>query len=57
MKKKAYLRPQLIEYGLLADLTLGQTGGAGDFAIINGQLVDINNICAPNQPHPGLVCS
>lgn len=56
-KKKTYARPQIMEYGRLADLTLGQSGGAGDFVLIGSQRVDINNSCNPSLPHPGLICS
>lgn len=53
--KEQYRRPELIEYGRLEDLTLGQTGNSPDHASQGGYL--INNICDPSQPHPGLTCS
>ena len=55
--KKEYKRPELVEYGTLQQLTLGQTGNSPDAALWNGILINVNNVCDPTKPHPGLVCS
>ena len=55
MVPKPYRSPQIIEYGRIEQLTLGQGGSSPDFSATTGQLV--NTICNPSQPHPGLICS
>jgi hypothetical protein len=57
MTKRKYHRPELTEYGRVERITLGQTGSSPDQTLWNGILIDINNICDPSQPHPGLICS
>ena len=53
--KKQYKRPQLVEYGTLQQLTLGQTGNSPDWAIVYG--VMINNNCNSGVPTQGIQCS
>ncbi|HLH71980.1 MAG TPA: lasso RiPP family leader peptide-containing protein [Chloroflexota bacterium] len=55
--KRAYRPPTLVEYGRLEQITAGQTGGSPDNIIVNGQLISVNNVCNPSEPHPGLICS
>jgi hypothetical protein len=56
MDRKSYSRPELVAYGRVDQLTLGQTGDTPDhLGTANGTL--INNICNPGVPHPGLVCT
>ena len=57
--KKAYWRPQVVEYGPVEQLTLGQSGSSPDFVALGSILVPIDNNtdCNPTIPHPGLVCS
>jgi hypothetical protein len=56
--KKGYERPRVVEYGRVDQLTLGQTGGSPDFALINGILTPIgNNDCNPSAPAQNIVCS
>jgi hypothetical protein len=53
--KQVYRCPELVEYGRLAQLTLGQTGPRHD--ILFGQVTDTP--CDPQLPQfpPILVCS
>jgi hypothetical protein len=57
MVKHRYHRPELIEYGRIERITLGQTGTAPDQILWNGILIDANNTCNPSQPHANLICS
>ena len=49
--KRSYRRPELIEYGTLTALTLGQHGSQPDFNVM-GQVL-ANNNCSPTQVGPG----
>lgn len=44
--KQAYTRPTLIEYGSVAELTLGSGGTKPDYQVTNGQLVDTDTNCS-----------
>jgi hypothetical protein len=57
--KKQYKRPELVEYGTLQQLTLGQSGNAPDWNILAGVLAhgELGLQCNPNHPHPGSACS
>lgn len=49
--KRHYQRPELIEYGTLTALTLGQHGSQPDFNIMGGVLANDN--CSPAGSGPG----
>jgi len=55
--KRAYTRPQLVEYGRIDALTLGQGGNQPDFVTLPGAPpVFINNSCNPNLPGEFITC-
>jgi hypothetical protein len=54
MEKKEYQRPELVEYGNVAQLTLGANGPQFDFFLIGGALVPDNN--APNCSTNSWIC-
>ena len=56
--KKTYMSPTLVEYGRLAQLTLGQSGpdidcGQGQVNNNNGALNQGNSSCGPNNQPTG----
>ena len=53
---RTYQRPELVEYGRLADLTLGQGGSRPDNFTGGGVPIQINNVCDPGSPAPNLAC-
>lgn len=55
--KKAYARPDLVEYGRAQQLTLGTTGSQPDYVIIGGVLTpNPNNPNCVNNGSPYLSC-
>ena len=48
MQKKQYVRPSVIEYGRLRDLTAGSSGPHLDFTW-NGSVLTISNACPKTQ--------
>ena len=54
MVKKEYKCPELVVYGRVDQLTLGQSGTAPDY--LAGSTFLINNVCDPTAPQIGLYC-
>lgn len=48
MMKKAYIRPSLVQYGSVEQLTLGSGGAKPDYSFPNFNL--INNSCDASDP-------
>jgi hypothetical protein len=49
--KKEYKRPELVEYGTLQQLTLGQTGNSPDWNILAGVFIQ-GEMAMHNYPTP-----